>query len=383
MVRPTALFTVACFFLRSLNNAAVNAVSLPPGTGKYSVGTIELQLTDFSRADPFATNTSSEAGGPRRSIVAQLFYPATNTKKYPLAPYMGLLTASVYEQFYNLSSGAIYGMQTNSHTGAPIRSCDAIHAILFSPGYGVPRRFYTTYAEDLASHGYLVVTLDHPHDASVVEFPDGTIAYTDVTVNMDDPATALKMLDIRVKDTIFTMNQLRGNLTKAIPGVRTRLRITETGMFGHSFGGATAAEVMRVDSRIRGGLDLDGTIFGTVADKGLGRPFALMGVPDHNLSSDLTWISFWGMLRGWKKAMVLAGAQHFTYTDYPALVSVLGLESIFKPEEIASVVGTIDPARANELLRVYIRSFFDFVLGEGSDEIFKVDPQYPEISFQT
>lgn len=382
-MRPTALFTVACFFLRSLNDVAANAVSLPLGTGKYSVGTIELQLTDFSRPDPFATNTSSGAGGPSRSFVAQLFYPATNVQKYPLAPYIGRLTASIYEQFYNLSSGAIYGVQTNSHTGAPIRSCDSIHAILFSPGYGVPRLFYTTYAEDLASHGYLVITLDHPYDATVVEFPDGTIVYTDLTADMEDPATASKMLDIRVKDTIFTMDQLRGNLTKAIPGVRRRLRVTETGMFGHSFGGATAAEVMRIDSRIRGGLDMDGTIYGAVEHTGLRRPFALMGVPDHNLASDSTWISLWGMLRGWKRAMVLAGAQHFTYTDYPALVSVLGLESVFTPEVIAGVVGTIDPIRANELLRVYIRSFFDFVLGEGSDEIFEANPQYPEISFQT
>lgn len=296
---------------------------------------------------------------------------------------MGLLTASVYEQFYNLPSGAIYNMQTNSHTGAPIRSCDSIRAVLFSPGYGVPRRFYTTFAEDLASHGYLVVTLDHPHDGSVVEFPDGTIVYTDLTVDMEDPASALRMLDIRVKDTIFTMDQLRGNLTKAIPGVRTRLRITDIGMFGHSFGGATAAEVMRIDSRIHGGIDLDGTIYGAVAHAGLKRPFALMGVPDHNLALDSTWISFWKMLRGWKRAMVLEGAQHFTYTDYPALVGVLDLGSISTPEDIAAVIGTIDPMRANGILRVYIRSFFDFVLGGGSDEIFEADPQYPEISFQT
>lgn len=378
MIRPTALFTVACFFLCSLKDAY--AVSLPIGTGKYSVGTIELQLTDFSRADPFAKNTSSTA----RSFMVQLFYPVTNTKKYPLAPYIKPKSAQISEIANNLPAGTLSGVQTNSYAGAPIRSCDGIHAILFSPGFSVSRQFYTTYIEDLASHGYLVIAFDHPYDATVVEFPDGTLVYGDSTADMEDPATVSKFLNARVGDVIFAIDGLRGNLTKSIPGVRTRLRITKLGMFGHSFGGAATAETMLINSQIRGGLNMDGTIYGNAPQTGLGRPFMLMGVPDHNLSSDITWSSFWEKLRGWKKALVLAGAEHLAYTDYSVLISLLGLESLLTPDGVKAVIGTIDGMQANEAVRVYIRAFFDFVLGEGSDELFEEpNPQYPEILFQT
>lgn len=378
MVRPTALFTVACFFLCSLKDAY--AVSLPVGTGKYSVGTIELQLTDFSRTDPVAKNTSSTG----RSFMVQLFYPATNTNKYPLAPYIKPQSARINEIFNNLPTGTLSNVQTNSHAGAPIRSCDDIQVILFSPGYSVSRQFYTTYVEDLASRGYLVVALDHPYDAIVVEFPDGTLVYADPAADMEDLTYVSKVLNARVGDATFVIDGLRGNLTKSIPGVRTRLRITEIGMFGHSFGGAASAETMRINNQIRGGLNMDGTIYGDSPNTGLGRPFALMGVPSHNLSSDTTWSSFWAKLRGWKKALVLVGAEHLAYSDYSVLISLLSLETVLTPEGVKAVIGTIDGKQANEVVRVYIRAFFDFVLGEGSDELFEEpDPQYPEISFQT
>ena len=47
--------------------------------------------------------------------------------------------------------------------------------VLFSPGFGVERELYAGLVEDLASHGYVVVSIDHPHDAGVVEFPDGRV----------------------------------------------------------------------------------------------------------------------------------------------------------------------------------------------------------------
>ena len=45
--------------------------------------------------------------------------------------------------------------------------------VLFSTGYGLERQLYTGLVEDLASHGYVVVAIDHPHDANIVAFPDG------------------------------------------------------------------------------------------------------------------------------------------------------------------------------------------------------------------
>jgi predicted dienelactone hydrolase len=34
--------------------------------------------------------------------------------------------------------------------------------VLFPPGFGVERELYAGLAEDLASHGYVVLAIDHP-----------------------------------------------------------------------------------------------------------------------------------------------------------------------------------------------------------------------------
>jgi predicted dienelactone hydrolase len=48
--------------------------------------------------------------------------------------------------------------------------------VLFSPGNTVPRSIYTTFVEDLASHGFVVVAIDHPYSVAIVVLPDGRTA---------------------------------------------------------------------------------------------------------------------------------------------------------------------------------------------------------------
>ena len=55
----------------------------------------------------------------------------------------------------------------------PLHRAGGWPVVLFSTGYGIERQLYTGLVEDLASHGYVVVAIDHPHDANIVSFPDG------------------------------------------------------------------------------------------------------------------------------------------------------------------------------------------------------------------
>ena len=87
------------------------------------------------------------------------------------------------------------GIDTHATTAAPPLQRDArFPVVLLSPGYGQPRIFYTALAAELASFGYLVAVLDHPGDAAVVEFPDGSVVYGNPT---DDP---FALLPVRVAD---------------------------------------------------------------------------------------------------------------------------------------------------------------------------------------
>ena len=59
--------------------------------------------------------------------------------------------------------------------------------------------------EDLASHGYIVVTIDHIYDAGVVELPDGRVETVAVPAFTDANQAALSAKEIgsRVADVRF------------------------------------------------------------------------------------------------------------------------------------------------------------------------------------
>ena len=69
----------------------------------------------------------------------------------------------------------------------------------------------------------------------------------------------------------------------AEPGARMHkaLDLGRVALAGHSFGGAVAAEAMRLDQGVRAGVNLDGTMLGRVVDTGLDRPFLLVGSDGH------------------------------------------------------------------------------------------------------
>lgn len=82
----------------------------------------------------------------------------------------------------------------------------AFPVILFSPGAGTPRLYYGALAQSLASSGYAVITIDHPYDADVVEFPDGTLVFN-ANITLDIPSLK-KVVLTRVSDASFVLTQL-------------------------------------------------------------------------------------------------------------------------------------------------------------------------------
>ncbi len=133
--------------------------------------------------------------------------------------------------------------------------------------------------EDLVSHGFVVVTVDHPYDGAAVEFPNGAIVKsTPLAVPGNDKvltyetwyAMVKPLLRVRVADVRFVLDELAIIDAGKNPDADGRqlphnlagtLDLKRIGMFGHSLGGATMAQVMRADSRIRAGLSLDGPFF--------------------------------------------------------------------------------------------------------------------------
>jgi hypothetical protein len=264
--------------------------------------------------------------------------------------------------------------------------------VLYSPGSADPRAWGTVLVEELASRGYVVVSVDHTYESPAVQFPDGSVrgnepALTELAQAVRDdtvPAWLEKILQTRIADTRFVLDRLAtlpGGLSHVVDPHRV-------GMFGQSAGGIAAAQGMFEDQRIKAGIDLDGTLEynrepnGTnlmpVALHGLDRPFLLMGRQGSDHVTEPSWRAFWAHSRGWHRDLTLRNSKHQTYTDLTAIMPQTGLPA----DIVERHVGTVDPVRAVVAQRAYITSFFDRWLRSRDDHLMDgPSPCYPEVTF--
>jgi dienelactone hydrolase len=368
-----------------VRQAAPARLTLPAPTGPDAVGTTSLRLVDGSRHDPWKT------AQPYRELMVSVFYPARDAGAHPVAPQMSPAAAKHFDaslgtpvhQGWGIPVGkADWGATlTHSHVGAP--PLPGRHpVVLYSPGLGDPRTLGTTLAEELASRGYAVVTIDHTYDASEVEFLGGRVEPFDLPLDRDVIALLKKIVSVRVTDTRFVLDRLSSVLPAGVTAGRT-------GMFGQSAGGFTALQTMHDDPRVAAAADLDGTVgfdqddggpgLSPLVEGGLRKPFLLMGSQASDHHTVRSWEALWSSSTGWRRDLHLRGSAHHTYTDMESLVpQVPGVPAQAKYED----VGWVDPVRAVADQRAYLTAFFDrWLRGRDDGLLDGASPRHPDTTF--
>ena len=219
--------------------------------------------------------------------------------------------------------------------------------VVLSPGFDRSAHDPHLVATDLASHGYVVALVGHTYEDSGETLANGqTPPVRDLRGQPDRPrlgtVTASRALDIS-----FVLDQLtHGDRAWHLADLIDKHRI---GMAGHSIGGAATVDTMIADSRVRAGVNLDGTFF-PVPDAGqITRPYLMMG---HDPAQDPTWTQTYANLGGYKRWLTVSGSNHATFTDIPLLAGQAGI-----PEPPG-----IDPLRGMVITREYVTAFFDQAL---------------------
>ncbi|MEV6287171.1 hypothetical protein [Kribbella sp. NPDC051770] len=365
-------------------------------TGPFPVGTTELHLVDAGRDDPFVP-------GRPRELMISVWYPATRPAER--AAYLPPLTAQVYAEGAAIALQQPVdavdwaGARVYAGLSAPV-SRGRRPVVLFSPGFGVPRGLGSIMVAELASRGYVVVTVDHTYEAAAVEFPGGRVAVQTLPA---EPyarlARATRVADVRhVLDALQQLANGRNpdadgrRLPEGLGGI---LDLTRVGAYGHSAGGITAADVMLVDRRVRAGIDLDGTLgYGyddpadcPVVAQGLDRPFLLVGAggtgPDggpQTHRTDPSWRGFWNNSTGWKRDLNVPRGQHYTFIDHQALIPHFQRHFTVPPELVANTIGTVDPRRILHTLNTYLPAFFDQHL-RNRPGTWRDSPKHPDVRF--
>ncbi len=249
---------------------------------------------------------------------------------------------------------------------------------------------YSTLAEDLASHGYVVVGFDAPYRTGVVVFPDGRVITREPKNNPEFYSgqaldrVGKKLLAAWTADIGFVLDQLeRLNASDPSGKFTGRLDMTRVGVFGHSFGGVQAAQFCHEDSRCKAAIDVDGLPLGSVVQAGIDRPFMFL-LSDHSRESDpesrevkANIQSIYERLPPDRRALiVIRGANHFLFSDDGAL---LKSHVVLRTLRMLGIVG-IDGRRQLAITAYCVHTFFDeYLKGTGHSPLKISATLYPEI----
>ena len=248
-----------------------------PPTGPHSIGMTEYRWVDESRPEPFTRDP-----GDLRSVAVRVWYPTDDA---------GEGGAMYVPDMAEFGDGQDFVPVTHVRTNAIQDATPApgpFPVLVYNHGGGWSRFTSTFTTEELASHGYIVVSVGHNGFNRTQFLPDGSSVVPD-TLTFPEPAggdlyddamAGWSFLDEHafpewVADAAFVIDQLEVLDAGDGPFAGT-LDLDRIGMYGWSFGGATSIEMSSVDERVKAAIDHDGQLFGVAPTQGTTRPFMLM-----------------------------------------------------------------------------------------------------------
>ena len=244
----------------------------PKLSGPYPVGTASRLMTDPSRI----RNTTP----PTTSFMVTFWYPAEARPGVLPAAYIEKEISELFPQRWSpRAASTVAKFVSHALPGVPLATNQTSYPVLiYSPSYS-GRRQNTDKAEELASHGYVVVALDHQTvEASV--FPSGQVVYGGATdCDFFTKECLEQNLEIISKNIQFLVDEL-GRLNTNDALLAGRLDLERLGAFGKSWGNDGMAEFGRIDARCKAVVLLDvGWILEgatNVTQLGLQKPFLSM-----------------------------------------------------------------------------------------------------------
>jgi predicted dienelactone hydrolase len=314
---------VSIAFYSSAGLAQSDSTRLPAPTGQYGVGSTIKEYTDASRQN--------------RILPVQVWYPAQGSQVETWVPYANSVD---YKH-----------VQVNNQTNVGFAKIKKCPLVLICPGRGVEKFAYTTLAAELASHGYVVVSIDMPEIGYVI-YQNGNIVKPNPNFR---PSRELMMGDyakvdeffepaanMGKSDVHFVLNQLKSDWKGKVDFKRIAL-------FGHSLGGRIAGAFAALEPNVKAFISMEGIPPRQLRYEGMRVPMALLystGQPDAAM------INYRSVIEG-RKADVylleLEGFGHNSLTDFPLITP-----SQFKYR--------ISPQRGLEIGRKIVLDYFDTYL---------------------
>jgi hypothetical protein len=370
--------------------------TLPTPTGPFAVGRTTYVWSDAVHSDALAPL------GTKRELLAWIWYPAA--PRQPSQTVVDYLPAPWRIAIEN-QSGVLFGkfltrdlskVGVHSIRDAEVSPQQGSYPVaLMRTGGATLATDYTALAEDLATHGYVVVGFDAPYRSWVAVLPDGRVITRapqndlDLVGGAQADELADKLAQAWTADTGFALDQLeRLNISDPSGRFLGRLDMQRVGVFGHSLGGSTALQFCHDDSRCKAGIDLDGAPLGSVIAEGVTQPFMFLLSDHRGESADVDTPEairqaganirsiYDRMPRERRWWVMLRGANHYMFSDGAVLKSPLVTRAL-----LTFGIMRLDGRRQLALTAHYISTFFDVYLKGAPASELKSQPEYPEVEY--
>jgi len=344
-------------------------------TGPYKIGTVSYAWKDDRREELHTPEPDD-----KRELMVQIWYPASADAKGKQAPYVS--HPDIFAEGYGaalhmpkLLFTSIGFAKTYAIEAAALSEQEATYPVLiFSHSLNGTKNQNTFEIEQLVSHGYIVVGIDHTYRSTISVFPDGRVVpFVPQESNTIDYLDQIN--EEWVEDAKFVLDQVE-KLAKNDPDHRftDRMDLERIGMFGHSFGGATTTQMLMTDSRIKAAINMDGGLYGKlrIPADGLKKPFLMMSadgtlagtthMSDEEIASqgttrmDLdkffkdTFARQASVAAGGNYWMTLKNMKHMGFSD------MYLISPVFEKSE------GVDVHRVHQLINAYSLDFFDHYL---------------------
>lgn len=347
---------------------------IPAPSGSYAIGTSIYEMTDSSRRELYSGKDES------RRFMIQVWYPAKIKSTDVKAPWMAnadifapAIASFIKMPPYFLDHLALVDIP--AYKNAQLANADGpFPIIIFSHGWKGFNAQNTGQALELASHGYVVVAVQHTYGAITTVFPDGTIAPNNpnaLPADDNDPnyeVIARKLVDQWAGDISFVLDQLNSPENEAGSFFNSKLDFSRIGVYGHSTGGGAAIEFCGRDSRCKAVLGMDPfmrPVSAEVIQNGVSQPsffmFSQFWADDTGSINNKLFNQFYPNAKNNFGVIEITGTKHYDFSDLPLLSPIapqLGLK------------GPLNGRRVTEIVDSYLLNFFETTLNGKSSTLF-------------
>jgi predicted dienelactone hydrolase len=394
---------------------ALPVFTLPEPTGSHAVGIQYFHLMDESRIDPFLDGSTK-----KRELMVKVYYPALPDDTKPFSNYFGNSPKLIqsFAAFYNMPDFAFDHLnlvRTNAKENLQLSDQQQSYpVILFSHGAGTTMEVQTSQSEDLASHGYIVVNIDHTYASAATAFPNQIVSHKEATTDFNTPEPAGIITQIMADDSKFVIDTLEGMNDGTIESIfQGRLNLEEIGAIGHSVGGAVAYHLAIKESRVKAAINLDGVVYITPGNPKNVAPFLMLAsdpfytqalrsrrplmkmfeemdeieqkiaIEIHGSQevyaeaynkAEQNMIGLIDVLTLSGNLFTIRGSDHMKFTDIGLFIGVRPLR------ELVGIRGETDPTRCLEITKAVTLAFFDQHLKGGPGDSLDAQVQkFPEL----